>query len=526
MKKWDIEHMDLEFLDNDNISESVTNNRSSLHNYKMLIADDDEEVHKISSLMLKDFEFEGRHIEILHTYSGQETIEVCKENPDIAILFLDVVMESNSSGFQVIQTIREELGNNLVRIILRTGEPGQAPEEEVIKKYDINDYRLKTELTYKRFNTTLYSALRNYRDLINIENHRIGLEKIIKASSRLFRKNTFSEFSTTILEELSNFHKESYSMVYVREEISNNSSGFVSIARENKHRIYAATGKYSGFIGKEIIDLPNYKEINNVIDKSKAEDQVIHSVSNGFIIKNQNKSEVSNFIFIEGATDDFDFDLIKVFLSNFSMALDNYMMSNMLQTTQREIIFALAETIESHYEETGSHVQRVAKMMYNFATIDNYSNSEAEMLALASSTHDLGKIAIPETILKKPGKLTEEEFEIIKTHTTHGHKILSKSMLPAIRLADEIAFNHHEKFNGLGYPRGIQGSGIPESAKMMAIIDVFDALTHKRVYKDAMSVQDAVDYIGSEKGKHFDPRLVDLFVENLDAILGDINDYS
>lgn len=163
-------------------------------------------------------------------------------------------------------------------------------------------------------------------------------------------------------------------------------------------------------------------------------------------------------------------------------------------------------------------------MMYNFAILNNYSGAEADMLALASSMHDLGKIAIPEAILKKPERITEEEFDIIKTHTTHGHKILSNSSLPALMLADEIAFNHHEKYNGSGYPRGIQGLDIPISARMMAIIDVFDALTHKRVYKDAMSINDAIHHIHNEKGEHFDPDLVDLFINNLDTILKDINE--
>jgi response regulator RpfG family c-di-GMP phosphodiesterase len=526
MKKWDLDNVQFDFLNNDilsdDISENIKNLSPKLPVYKILIADDDEEVHKISTLMLKDFEFEGRKIEILHAYSGQETIEICKRNSDIAILFLDVVMEKNHSGLHVIKVLREDLKYNLIRIILRTGQPGQAPEDEVIRKYDINDYRLKTELTLKRFNTTLYTALRNYRDLINIENHRLGLQKIIEASSRLFKRNSFNEFLMSILDELSNFQKGNNSMVYAREDLSYISNGFVSIERENKHRIFAATGKYVGFVGKEVVELPNYAEINKVIGKIKKETQSIYPIKNGLVIESLSKSELSNFIFVEGTTENFDFDLIKVFLSNFSTALDNYIINNMLQTTQREIIFALGETIESHYEETGSHVQRVAKMMYNFAILNKYTGAEADILALASSMHDLGKIAIPEAILKKPERITEEEYDIIKTHTTHGHKILSNSSLPALILADEIAFNHHEKYNGTGYPRNIQGADIPLSARMMAIIDVFDALTHKRVYKDAMSIADALDYIRSEKGEHFDPYLVDLFINNLGTILKDI----
>lgn len=523
MKKWDLSKMEIDFLDND-ISENEVVLDKKLPPYKVLIADDDEEVHKVSNLILRDFEFEGRSIEILHAYTGQETLEICQANTDIAILFLDVVMESNHSGLHVVKTLREDFRNNIIRIILRTGQPGQAPEDEVIKKYDINDYRLKTELTMKRLNTTLYTALRNYRDLINIENHRKGLQQIIETSARLFRHNTLNDFLKSILDELSNFQQENHSMVYVREESSSLSDGFVTIEHENRHRVVAATGKYHDFVGKEIDELPNYFEIQTVIGKTKNNGQIIHPLSSGFIVESLGKSGLNNFIFIEGANEDFNFDLIKIFLSNFSIALDNYIMNNMLQTTQKEIIYALGETIESHFEETGSHVRRVTRMMYNFAICNNLSYTEAEMLKLASTMHDLGKIAISESILKKPGKLTAEEFEVIKTHTDHGYRILNNSDLPVLRLAAEIAYSHHEKFDGSGYPKGVSGLEIPTSARMMAIIDVFDALTHKRVYKDAMNIPDAIAYLNSEKGKHFDPNLVDLFIENLDDILKDIQD--
>ena len=523
MKKWDLDNIELDFVSDIGLEDEIYKDLD-LPSYKILIADDDDEVHKISTLMCKDFEFEGSNLEVLHAFSGHETIEICKKNPDIAILFLDVVMEDNHSGLHVVKVLREDLKNNLIRIILRTGQPGQAPEDEVIKKYDINDYRLKTELTLKRFNTTLYTSLRNYRDLINIENHRLGLQKIIESTARLFKKDSFNDFLMCILEELSNFQKEHNSMIYAREEFRTASNGFVSIERESNHHILAATGKYVDYVGKEVIELPNYNEIIEVIGKTRKEEQTIYPVGNGFVIESLSKSNLSNFIFVEGATENFDFTLIKVFLANFSTAMDNYLISNMLQTTQREIIYALGETVESHFEETGSHVKRVTKMMYNFAILNDYTISEADMIALASSMHDLGKIAIPESILKKPGQLTEEEFDIIKTHTTHGHKILNSSSLPALRLADEIAYNHHEKYDGSGYPRGTQGEEIPISARMMAIIDVFDALTHKRVYKDAMSISDALEYLHTGRGKHFDPYLVGLFIDNLDFILKDIDD--
>ena len=161
-------------------------------------------------------------------------------------------------------------------------------------------------------------------------------------------------------------------------------------------------------------------------------------------------------------------------------------------------------------------------MMYKFALYNGFSSSQAEVLKIASTMHDIGKIAIPDAILKKRGRLTDEEFEVIKEHTIFGNKILSKSELDIFRIAAEIALNHHEKYNGTGYPNNLFEEDIPLSSRMMAIIDVFDAMTHKRVYKEAICIEETLEYLKNQKGLHFDPKLVDIFLENLNDILDDI----
>lgn len=403
---------------------------------------------------------------------------------------------------------------------MRTGQPGQAPEEEVIKKYDINDYRLKTELTLKRLNTSLHSALRNYRDLVNIENHRRGLQQIVASSSRVFRMSSIDDFYHNILFELGNF-KLSNSLFDVRSKSKDQDvDGFVFSRKNHTMLILAAIGKYKNYLGIPMDKLP--AEIRPTKDPGLDQTGEVEILPDGFFVNISNKNTESIHVYIEGSIEDYDFDLINIFISSYSIALDNFIINNMIQSTQREIIFALAETVESQFEETGSHVKRVTKMMYNFALLNNFSYAEAESIELASSMHDLGKVAIPSHILKKPGKLTDEEFEIIMTHAEQGYRILSNSNLPVLKLASEIAYHHHEKYNGRGYPNRMKGAEIPLSARMMAIVDVFDALTHKRVYKEAMPLEEAVSYLISEKGEHFDPRLIDVFVENLDLILKNV----
>lgn len=156
--------------------------------WKILIVDDEEEIHVVTRLALHDFNFGGRHLEFVSAYSGQQARKLIQENPDTAIILLDVVMEADDAGLEVARYIRQELGNHFVRIILRTGQPGMAPERRVLKVYDINDYRAKTELTQDRLFSVIYTALSSYRDLIALARSRhqlIGLVNEIEQLSHL-----------------------------------------------------------------------------------------------------------------------------------------------------------------------------------------------------------------------------------------------------------------------------------------------------------------------------------------------------
>lgn len=491
--------------------------------YKIVIADDDEEVHRVTRMIFHGFLFDDHPLELIDTYTAAQTIEVFYRTPDIAVLFLDVVMEKNFSGLEVVRTLREQLQNNSTRIILRTGQPGEAPEEEVIRDYDINDYRLKTELTASRLKTTLYSALRNYRDIQSLEKHKSGLEKIIKTTSRLFENNTLKDFLSCMLEELSNFQHDNPDMLYIRGNNPEISHGFVSVSERKSNVIIAATGKYEAYIGKDISMITELTSLHQWLSNNNSK-KTIHKLEEGFIIESKGKSRLNNFIFIEGNWDTYDFDLIHLFLSSFAVALDNFILSNLLNSTQRDVVVALGETIESHFQETGSHIKRISEMMYQFALCNDISIPECELIKIASSLHDLGKISIADHIIKKPGRLTSEEFEIMKTHPLQGYRILSKSDIPVLKIGAEIALYHHEKFDGSGYPSQKRGEEIPLYARMMAIVDVFDAMTHKRCYKDAMPMDAAFDYLKENKGTHFDPDLVDLFLDHFEQITSTTKD--
>ena len=168
--------------------------------------------------------------------------------------------------------------------------------------------------------------------------------------------------------------------------------------------------------------------------------------------------------------------------------------------------------------ETGSHIRRLGLYSELLASKLGWNEKECEEIRIAAPMHDIGKIGIPDHILKKPAKLTKKEFEIMKTHSVIGGRILSNSSSPLVQMARDISLGHHEKWDGSGYPDGISGEDIPICARIVAIVDVFDALIHKRVYKNEMSIEDAIKIMEKDRGTHFDPNLFDLFIENLDEM--------
>ncbi|WP_323587233.1 PAS domain S-box protein [Aliarcobacter butzleri] len=190
-----------------------------------------------------------------------------------------------------------------------------------------------------------------------------------------------------------------------------------------------------------------------------------------------------------------------------------------LEDTQREIIYKLGEIGETRSSETGNHVKRVAEYSRLLAQKVNLSQEDANRLFIASPMHDIGKIGIPDAILNKPGKLNEDEWKIMKTHTQIGYDILKDSKRETLRAAGIVSYTHHEKWDGTGYPLGLKGEDIHIFGRITAVADVFDALGSDRCYKKAWPLENILELFRNEKGKHFDPKLIDIFIENLDEFL-------
>ena len=481
--------------------------------WKIIIADDEDEVHAVTRMVLEGFWFEGCGLNVMSAYSGKETRALLRQHPDTALLLLDVVMEEDTTGLEVVKYIRDELKNRLVRIIMRTGQPGQAPERQVTMEYDINDYKEKTELTAQKLFTTVVASLRAYRDLRTIEKNRKGLEQIVASSARLFELRATKPFVEGALKALSGL------LSLNDDELRGKISSFALKKAGTGYALLCGNGEFS-----QALELPPQElfsqEILTLL-RQASENAPRNFSSHAYVGYFRTRNQAEYWL---GAQSDFPLSeleksLMKIFSTNISIAFDNLALTEEIEETQREVIFTLGEVVETRSEDTGYHVKRVGEYCYLIAKKLGLDEERAELIRLASPMHDVGKIGIPDAILHKPGKLTDEEFEVIKSHTSIGYDILKGSKQDILKTASVIALQHHERWDGYGYPLQLQGEDIDIFARIVKLADVFDALSCKRVYKEAWGLERILETLNHDKGSHFDPVMVDLLLDNLDDFL-------
>jgi len=481
--------------------------------WKVLIVDDEPSIHDVTVLSLDGFEFEGRNIQFYHAYNGSDAIQILKENDDVALALVDVVMESEHAGLDLVDVIRNEMRNSLIRIVLRTGQPGQAPERSVIKKYDINDYKEKTELTSQKLYSVVYTSIRSYRDLIALEENRKGLERVIRASTEVYKVQKLSELINGILQQLVAVLYLEKDTVYVN---------FDSVAIEgvkDEARILAGTGKYSELGGEDpfaSLDPDTLSILNETLNERGV---VSHGNMYAMYFSPDNTLDDVLIFSSQRELSKDSLHLLELFCNNIGVAYKNLLLHREIEDTQREILYMLGEAVETRSKETGSHVRRVAEYSSLMARLVGLPDRDVELILLASPLHDFGKIGVPDSVLHKPGKLESDEWDVMKSHAELGEAMLNKSGREIMKAAAIIAGQHHEKWDGSGYPRGIEGESIHVFARITALADVFDALGSKRCYKDPWPLDKVMELIRAESGKHFDPTLVEILCENIDDML-------
>ena len=482
--------------------------KTSVDNWKVLIVDDESSVHDVTKLALSGFEFDSKGLEFLHAYSKRDAINIMQQHNDIALALVDVVMEEEHAGLNFVDHVRNTMNNNLIRIVLRTGQPGQAPEREVLKKYDINDYKEKTELTSKKLFSTVYTSIRSFRDISALSDNRKGLERVIKSSTEIYKISNLTEFINGVLQQL-------VAVLYLDRDTVYLSHGAMAVEGVNgQSTIIAGTGKYTEHVNKTAENALLQEEKELIEDAIKCKNfssdgtryAMWFSPEKGF-------DDVLLFSTAKDLSDD-DIYILRMFFNNVGVAYKNILLNNELEDTQREILYMLGEAIETRSRETGSHVRRVAEYSRLLAKYYGLSKRELELIMLASPLHDFGKIGIPDKILHKQGKLDEDEWEQMKYHSALGEEMLSRSNREVMQAAAIIAGQHHEWWDGTGYPRGKSGKDIHIYARITALADVYDALASKRCYKEPWPLKKIYEYISGNQGLQFEPGLVDILMNN------------
>ena len=483
--------------------------------WKVLLVDDEPDIHDVTKLTLARFRLDGRALAFLHAYSAAEAKEILARETDIALVFLDVVMEKEDSGLEVARWMRKEHGNQFTRIVLRTGQPGQAPEERVIVDYDINDYKEKTELDRTKLFTTTFAALRAYRDIMKVEDARLaavtyreGLERVIAASAHLFQQRNLKDFASGLLQQV-------VALLHLEQSMLLRLSGASLITGETEYEILAQIGE----LGNDVI----CPELIAKLDEAR-HNRISRLHGDTYVGFFPNSSGKASLLVLKGVDEisAIDAQLLAVFCSGVAIAFDNILLNQEITDTQAELILRLGDVVESRSNEAGNHVRRMSQVCFLLAQASGLPDDETTVLMHAAPMHDIGKIATPDSVLLKPGKLTPSEWEIMKQHPAVGLSILEGSSRPILKAAAVIAHQHHEKFDGSGYPQGLKGYDIHRYARIVAVADVFDALSHKRCYKDAWPIEQITAHLRDVSGHHLDPQYVELLIANMDKVL-DIN---
>ncbi len=492
--------------------------------WKVLVVDDEPEVHAVTKLALSDFILNGKRLKFISAYSGVEAKKMFIEHDDIAVVLLDVVMETDEAGLEVAQYVRNELDNHFTRIILRTGQPGQAPEKHVIINYDINDYKSKTELTAQKLFTVIIAALRSYRDIIVIEENRAGLEKIIEASTDLFASQSLEKFMRGLIQQVSSILGCARDAAYITTAVA--APKPIEQNDSDELYVFAGNGEYADKEGKKLKEAVG-DQIYALCKEALQSKRIVYC-DDYVVAYCDSKNHNGSLLYLTGLprkVGETDKRLVKLFSDNVQIAFENLLLTNEIEGTQREVIERLSKALD-HEPQSNRHIERMVLMAELLAQGVGMDDRRIKTFKLAIPLHDVGNAMISPVLLHKTGSLTDEEVFQIRKHAEFGYQILKDSDRPTIQLAAKLAKQHHERWDGEGYPEGLKRKDIALESRIAALVDVFDALLNKRPYKERWPLEKVKATLEEESGKHFDPLLVTYLLENIDLFMQVQHDYA
>ncbi|MBF0273810.1 MAG: DUF3369 domain-containing protein [Nitrospinae bacterium] len=361
--------------------------------WKIILVDDEKEIHEVTTLALNNFNYHDRELEFFSAYSGSQAKELMKEHPDAAVILLDVVMEHDDSGLEVVKFIREVLKNDMVRIVLRTGQPGKAPERQVFINFDINDYKTKNELTSERLFTSILSSLRSYKDITTIEKSKKGLRQIVEKSQSIFQNQSLEE----LLQESLNQFVEIVGMSEDKESTDVNCMFFLN-SLQGKPELFFGGGSFVN-LGKEWKDSLGESALSDLDTLSKSQEHIFTDTY--ILLKIYVEGKVSGGIYLEVCNnDEHRRDLLELFSQQVTAAIENYLLQESLQQADKLKKYfspSLCERLTSHDSDEimHSHQREITVVfldMRNFTSFVQSTEPHEIMKVLREFHESMGKI--------------------------------------------------------------------------------------------------------------------------------------
>jgi response regulator RpfG family c-di-GMP phosphodiesterase len=493
---------------------------------RILIVDDEIVIRELMADILQDEGFET-----VSAPDAKTALKMIREDNGYAVLFTDIMMPE-MDGIELVREARK-IAPEIVPIVMTgyaTLETARAAVKEgaydyVLKPFNLSEIKLAVNNALERARLTKENArLREISSLFNISENIAS----IRDEDRLLQY--------VLDAALERLEAERGSLMLVSADGRQlNVAKSVGLPTESVSAAVEMGNSISGWVAENVKPLlvPNIEQAPGIRDMGR------NLSSTSFIsvpLERKSSSDDSHVLAESGLPQviavlnvtgkrggrqftEADLKMLSIVANHAAAALENVRLIREIEDAQREQLFTLGEIVETRSRETGHHVKRVAEYSKLLAIKCGLSAQEAEILWLASPLHDVGKVGIPDAVLNKPGKLTPEEFDVIKTHAQIGYDMLKVSKGRVLQAAAVIALQHHEKFDGTGYPRCLSGKDIHIYGRITGIADVFDALGVARVYKPAWELDKILEHFKEQRGKHFDPELLDVFFANLEEIL-------
>jgi response regulator RpfG family c-di-GMP phosphodiesterase len=401
--------------------------------------------------------------------------------------------------------------------VLRTGQPGQAPEQRVIIDYDINDYKAKTELTTQRLFTAVISALRAYETLTMLERSRAALGKILDGATNLYQAGSLREFASGVLGQVSAV-------------LDVGADGMLCVMASDRAEpaVLAATGAYAELAAEP--QLPPAHPLRPAFERAlREQDSQYGPAGTVLMIRTQQQQRLCIAVTPPLPVAPIQRELLELYCQRIAAAFDNQYLFDQLRKTQEATVEVLAEVAEFRDQGALAHARRVRELSTGIAArMKRRAPGDPELTAelvaligLASMLHDVGMVAGFDP-LAQPAILTQQQRGAMQRHALLGQAVLERAAravggISYLAFGAQVAGGHHERFDGSGYPNGLKGRAIPLCARIVAVADVYDALVSERHYKRAWSRAQALAHMREQRGVQFDPAVVDALLDVIAA---------